>query len=119
MEIQEMEEILDSLPQFSTKVRQALTWVREGQLSHINVWGADSKTGEGSQIRLWYNHLQETYYSRMSTGAILKCKSFRMAYQHLVKVHFEDYDEKGIKLYKTTESVADTIFRHLHKGDIK
>lgn len=118
MSIEEMEEILETMPMFSTKVRQALTWVKEGELAYINVWGADSKTGEGSQIRLWYNHLQETYYSRMSTGMILKCKSFRMVYQHLVKKHFDEYDEQGIKLYKT-DKLANGLYKHLYKGDLK
>ena len=31
---------------------------------------------------------------------------------------FETYDEEGIKLVKPSHSVADTIYKHLYKGDL-
>ena len=49
---------------FRKKVNKCLKWLKEGELTHIFVWGADSETGEGSQIRIWYNEKN----SRVSEG---------------------------------------------------
>ena len=117
--VQLMESLLTEEYSFRKKVNKCLQWLKEGELSHIFVWGADSETGEGSQIRMWYNQQQDTYYGMLSTGEIRKCKAVHMVYQHIVKDYFDLYDEEGIKLVKPEGSVADTLYKHLYKGEMK
>lgn len=116
--IQLMESELQDEYSFRKKVNKCLKWLKEGELSHIFVWGADSSTGEGSQIRIWYNEAQDTYYGMTSAGELRKCKAVHMVYQHIVKDYFDLYDEEGIKLVKPSNSVADTIYKHIYKGDL-
>lgn len=116
--IQLMESELQDKYSLRMKVNQCLKWLKEGELSHIFVWGASSETGEGSQIRIWYNESQDTYYGMTSGGELRKCKVVKMVYQHIIKGYFDTYDEEGIKLVKPEESVADTLYRHLYKGEV-
>lgn len=97
------------------KVNLCLKWLKEKEISHIVVWGLDTTTGEGSQIRMWYNEEQDRYYGLLSTGAVRSCSPGKLVYNHIVSDTFDFYDEEGVKLYQEEESIADTIGRHLQK----
>lgn len=113
-----LEEILEGHFSLRYKVTKCLYWLKTGELSHIFVWGADSETAEGSQIRLWYNKAQDTFYGMLTSGEIRKCSAPHMVYQHIVKDTFDTYDEEGIHVVRATESTADRLYKHLYKGDL-
>lgn len=116
--IQLMESELQDYYSFRKKILVCLEWLKQGELSHFYAWGADSETGEGSQVRIWYNKTQDAFYGMTSAGEVRKSSTEHMVYQYFIQDSFATYDEEGIHLVKPSDSVADTLYRHLYKGDL-